>query len=63
MVDSLIVILKVLLISSVLTLLIKYIGPSLAIPASTTSSLIAVLTPALVMGGVLLWQGALRPHG
>ncbi len=48
-------ILKVLILSTLISLLIKYGGPSLSVPATATSALIAVLLPSAVMG-LLLWR-------
>jgi len=49
-------ILKVLLLAAVLSVAIKYVGPSLAIPATPTNALIAVFLPALLMGLALAWR-------
>jgi membrane protein implicated in regulation of membrane protease activity len=37
-------------------LLIKYIGPSLSIPATPTNALIIVLLPTIVMAIALVWR-------
>ncbi|MDJ0702323.1 MAG: hypothetical protein QNJ46_03505 [Leptolyngbyaceae cyanobacterium MO_188.B28] len=47
---------KVLIISAVLAALIKYIGPSLEIPATPSNSLIAILSPTLIMAILLIWR-------
>lgn len=49
-------VLKVLVLSIVLSVAIKYIGPTLAIPATDTAALIIILLPALVTGLVLGWR-------
>lgn len=49
-------ILKVLILSTLISLLIKYGGPSLQLPASATSALIAVLLPSVVVGLLLGWR-------
>lgn len=49
-------ILKVFLLSIVLSLLIKYAAPSLMIPGTDTIALIMVLLPAIVMAIALLWR-------
>jgi hypothetical protein len=54
-------ILKLLLISAALSVAIKYLAPSLHIPATSTNALIAILLPSLVMAILLLWRGQQRP--
>ena len=49
-------ILKILIPSTLLSVLIKYAGPSLAIPETATNVLIAVLLPSLIMASILLWR-------
>jgi glucose-6-phosphate-specific signal transduction histidine kinase len=49
-------ILKVLLLSTGLSLGIKYLAPSLNIPATSANALIAVFLPTVVMAIVLGWQ-------
>ncbi|MBO3460768.1 hypothetical protein G7B40_022375 [Aetokthonos hydrillicola Thurmond2011] len=49
-------ILKVFLLSTGIPFLIKYIGPSLSIPATPTSALIIVLLPTTVMAIALGWR-------
>lgn len=49
-------VLKVLVLSSVLSVAIKYLGPSLPIPATNTTALIITLLPALGMGLALAWR-------
>ncbi|HEY9847773.1 MAG TPA: hypothetical protein V6D03_16445 [Candidatus Caenarcaniphilales bacterium] len=53
---SLGLILKVLAFSALFSVLIKFVGPSLAIPATTTNALIAVFLPPFLMGLVLVWR-------
>lgn len=51
--DNIRFILKVFLLSIVLSLLIKYFAPGLSIPANTWIALMAVLMPTLILGGLL----------
>jgi len=47
---------KVLGLALLVAIALKTLGPRLAIPATSTVSLAIVLTPAIVMGGILGWQ-------
>lgn len=47
---------KILLLSAVLSLLIKYGGQYLVLKATTTTALTIVLTPSIVIGLVLGWR-------
>ncbi|WP_341525770.1 hypothetical protein WKK05_24780 [Nostoc sp. UHCC 0302] len=47
---------KLLLLSALLSLLIKYAAPSLAIAATATNALIIVLLPPAIMAIALLWR-------
>lgn len=49
-------ILKLLLLSALLSLLIKYAAPSLAIPATASNALIIVLLPPVIIAIALLWR-------
>ncbi|MDZ7951430.1 MAG: hypothetical protein RMY16_13540 [Nostoc sp. DedQUE12b] len=49
-------ILKLLLLSAFLSVLIKYAGPSLPIPATATNALIIVLLPIAMVAIALLWR-------
>jgi len=49
-------ILKVLILSTLISVAIKYGGPSLHLPATATSALIAVLLPTAVVGLLLGWR-------
>ena len=49
-------ILKVLLISAGLSLLLKYGGPLLSIPATTRNALIAVVVPPALVAIALGWR-------
>lgn len=49
-------ILKVLIFSGFISVLIKYVGPSLAIAPTSVPTLIAVLTPTLVLAMALFWR-------
>ncbi|RAM52441.1 MAG: hypothetical protein C6Y22_06180 [Hapalosiphonaceae cyanobacterium JJU2] len=48
--------LKVFLLSAVISLLIKYVGPFLFIPATSINALIIVLLPTVMMAIALLWR-------
>lgn len=50
-------VLKVLVLSIILSVAIKYIGPILPIPATNTAALVIALTPTFVMGLALAWRG------
>lgn len=50
-------VLKVLVLSTLLSVAIKYMGPILPIPATNTAALIITLIPTLIMGVVLAWRG------
>lgn len=54
--NQFIFILKVLLLSAVISIFIKYVAPSLSIPETATNALIIVLLPNVIMATVLLWQ-------
>lgn len=47
---------KVLFISAALSILIKYAGPTLSIPATPTTVLTLVFVPTLLMAIALLWR-------
>ncbi|PHM09536.1 hypothetical protein [Nostoc sp. 'Peltigera malacea cyanobiont' DB3992] len=49
-------ILKLLLLSALLSVLIKYAGPSLPIPATATNALIIVFLPIAIIAIALLWR-------
>jgi hypothetical protein len=49
-------ILKLLLISALLSLLIKYAAPSLPIPKTDTNALIMILLPTVILAIALLWR-------
>lgn len=49
--------LKILLPSVLISVGIKFLGPQLAIPATTMVVLAIVLLPSLVLGVALLWRG------
>jgi hypothetical protein len=51
-------ILKVLLVSAGLSILIKYGGPILSIPATPTNALMLVFVPTLIVA-IALWQRTL----
>jgi hypothetical protein len=47
---------KLLLFSALLSVLIKYAGPFLLIPATVANVLIMILSPTIIMATVLLWR-------
>jgi hypothetical protein len=47
---------KVLLVSALISVGIKYVAPGLAIPATNGVSLLLVLLPPLGVGGFLTWH-------
>ncbi|MEB3281550.1 MAG: hypothetical protein VKK42_21770 [Lyngbya sp.] len=49
-------ILKVLLLSAAVSVLIKYVGPSVSIPLSVTNTLIAVFFPTIAIALILTWR-------
>ncbi|BAZ50263.1 hypothetical protein NIES4103_28790 [Nostoc sp. NIES-4103] len=49
-------VMKLLVLSAVLSLLIKYIGPSFLIPATATNALLIILMPNVIMAIALLWR-------
>jgi hypothetical protein len=49
-------VLKLLLLSALLSLLIKYVAPSVSIPATATNALIIVLLPNVIIAIALLWR-------
>lgn len=50
-------VLKILLLSALISVGIKVLGPQLAIPATSAVALGIVLLPSLVLGVFLLWRG------
>ncbi|MBE9049016.1 hypothetical protein IQ243_01040 [Nostocales cyanobacterium LEGE 11386] len=49
-------IVKLLVLSGVLSLLIKYAAPGLSIPATDANALIIVLLPPVIMAIALFWR-------
>lgn len=49
-------IVKLLVMSAVISILLKYVAPSLPIPATAINALILVLLPTVVMAIALLWR-------
>ncbi|MEH1796276.1 MULTISPECIES: hypothetical protein [unclassified Nostoc] len=49
-------VLKLLLLSALLSLLIKYAGPNLSIPATATNALTIILLPIAIIAIALLWR-------
>jgi hypothetical protein len=48
--------LKLLGLSALLSVAIKYVGPSLFIPGTATNALIMVLSPTVILMTILLWR-------
>ncbi|MBN3949671.1 MAG: hypothetical protein HWQ38_25675 [Nostoc sp. NMS7] len=49
-------VLKLLLLSALLSVLIKYAAPSLSIPATANNALIIILLPIVIIAIALLWR-------
>lgn len=49
-------VLKLLLLSALISVLIKYVAPYLSISATTTNALIIVLLPIAIVAIALLWR-------
>jgi small basic protein len=49
-------ILKVFVISAVVSAAIKYVGPNLGVATTPVNALISVLTPTLMLAIALLWR-------
>ncbi|MDX2099315.1 MAG: hypothetical protein SFW36_16170 [Leptolyngbyaceae cyanobacterium bins.59] len=47
---------KILVLSTAISLAIKYGGPLLPISASSTTAWVAILLPSLLMAGLLGWR-------
>ncbi|WP_088890981.1 hypothetical protein [Leptolyngbya ohadii] len=54
--DSLSVLLKILLLSAAISIAIKYLPILEKIPVSSPLALILVLTPSVLMAGLLAWR-------
>lgn len=54
--DQLSFVLKVFLLSVVISLLIKYVGSFIFIPATSVNALIIVLFPTVIMAIALAWR-------
>ncbi|MBD2452113.1 hypothetical protein H6G76_34405 [Nostoc sp. FACHB-152] len=54
--NQLIFIVKLLVLSALFSVLIKYVLPSVPLPATATNALILVLLPSVVMAIALLWR-------
>jgi hypothetical protein len=54
--NQLIFIVKLLVLSALLSILIKYVLPSVPLPATATNALILVLLPSVIMAIALLWR-------
>ena len=49
-------ILKMIVLSAVISVGIKVLGPLLPLPATPAVALILVLGPPVILGGILLWR-------
>ncbi|MDF5708686.1 MAG: hypothetical protein PUP90_13745 [Nostoc sp. S4] len=49
-------VLKLLLLSALVSILIKYVAPSLSVSATATNALIIVLLPIAIVAIALLWR-------
>jgi len=49
-------ILKVFVLSAGISVLIRYLGPSLPVAATSVNALIAVLAPMLILAIALVWR-------
>lgn len=54
--------LKVLLLSLGLSVLIKFIGPLLSIPASSAIALVAVCLPSVILAMLFSWRARQYPQ-
>nr|WP_228020652.1 hypothetical protein [Sphaerospermopsis sp. LEGE 08334] len=54
--NQLFFLLKLLLLSTVISFLIKYAGPMLLIPATSLNALFSVFLPTVIMITLLLWR-------
>ena len=54
--DKLSFILKVVLGSALISLAIKYLGPQLAVPATSAVAIAIVLAPPIIMAALLGWR-------
>nr|WP_242039833.1 hypothetical protein [Anabaena sphaerica] len=54
--NQILFLLKLLLLSTLISFLIKYAGPMFLIPLTSTNALILVLLPTIIMITVLLWR-------
>ncbi|MBD2492793.1 hypothetical protein BCD64_01545 [Nostoc sp. MBR 210] len=54
--NQLIFIAKLLVLSALLSAAIKYILPSVPLPATTTNALILVLSPTVIIAIALFWR-------
>ncbi|MDY6902222.1 MAG: hypothetical protein SWZ49_29750 [Cyanobacteriota bacterium] len=47
---------KVLFLSAMISVFIKYLAPNFSIPETATNALIIILLPNVIMASVLIWQ-------
>lgn len=62
MTESIGLLAKILLLSLGISLVIKYVGPLVPIPATSSVALILILGPCIIMVGFLGWR-ALQTNG
>lgn len=55
-------ILKVVIVSAGLSVLIKYVGPNLAVGATVVNALMLVFVPALIVAIALWWRSQHQPQ-
>lgn len=56
MISQTIFITKVIILSVVLSLLIKYVAPWFALTGNTINALLSIFLPSIIMGGLLWWR-------
>ncbi|MEA5470904.1 hypothetical protein [Spirulina sp. 06S082] len=54
--SQIVFILKIILLSGIISALIKYVAPYLAIAPTSLNAAIAILVPPIVLGSLLLWR-------
>ncbi|MCJ8281690.1 MAG: hypothetical protein MJK14_17990 [Rivularia sp. ALOHA_DT_140] len=54
--NQLIFVSKVLFISAVISLFIKYVAPNFSIPETAANALIIILLPNVIMASLLIWK-------
>lgn len=54
--SQIVFLLKILLLSALVSVFIKYVAPYFAIAPTSFNAAIAVFLPPIVLGGLLLWR-------